>query len=107
MQRLYAAYMEARRGETLAASRFAGRDDADGFDANPVDRVRDIIEQNRNHFPTLEVAAEKLRDELDVPAHELFRALTERLRARHSIVTRILPVDVMRELRRSKSDPAF
>jgi XRE family transcriptional regulator, fatty acid utilization regulator len=97
MQRLYAAYMEARRGETLAASRFAGRDESDGFDANPVDRVRDIIEQNRNHFPTLEVAAEKLRDELDVPAHELFRALTERLRVRHSIVTRILPVDVMRD----------
>jgi predicted transcriptional regulator/DNA-binding XRE family transcriptional regulator len=97
MQRLYAAYVEARRGETLAASRFAVRDESGGFEANPVDRVRDIIEQNRNHFPALEAGAEKVRDELDAPAHDLFRALSERLRTRHSIITRVLPVDVMRD----------
>ena len=51
MQRLYAAYMEARRGETLAASRFAGRDEAGGYEANPVDRVRDIIEAEPQPFP--------------------------------------------------------
>src|SRR5918912_3265031 len=97
LQRLYGAYAEARRGETIAASRFAGRDEPGRYEANPVDRVRDLIEQNRNHFPTLELAAEKLRDELDTPAHELFRALCERLRTRHGVLVRVLPVDVMRD----------
>ncbi len=98
LQRLYAAYAEARRGETLAASRFAGRDEqAAPYEANPVERVRDLIEANRNHFPALDTAAEKLREELDVPAHELFRALAERLRARHNVLARVMPIEVMRD----------
>ncbi|MEA2935604.1 MAG: family transcriptional regulator, fatty acid utilization regulator, partial [Variibacter sp.] len=97
LQRLYAGYVEARRGETIAASRIAGRDDGAPFDANPVERVRGLIEENRNHFPALETAAEKLRDELDAPAHELFRAMSERLRVRHSVHVRVLPLDVMRD----------
>jgi predicted transcriptional regulator/DNA-binding XRE family transcriptional regulator len=97
VQRLYRAYTEARRGETMAAARLAGRDDTPPFEANPVERVRDLIEQNRNHFPTLEIAAEKLRDELDAPSHDLFRALSERLRERHGTLVRVLPIDVMRD----------
>ncbi len=38
-----------------------------------------------------------MRDELNVSAEELFAALSARLREKHSIVTRIMPVDVMRE----------
>jgi predicted transcriptional regulator/DNA-binding XRE family transcriptional regulator len=96
LQRLYAAYAEARRGETLAAQ-MADRDEGTRFEANPIERVRDLIEANRNYFPELEQAAETLRDELNVPSQELFAALSERLREKHSIVTRIMPVDVMRE----------
>ncbi|EAQ35828.1 transcriptional regulator, XRE family protein [Nitrobacter sp. Nb-311A] len=99
LQRLYAAYTEARRGETLAAAQFAGRDENAGgrFEANPIERVRDLIEANRNYFPELEQAAEILRDEITVPAQDLFAALSTRLREKHSIQTRIMPVDVMRE----------
>jgi predicted transcriptional regulator/DNA-binding XRE family transcriptional regulator len=97
VQRLYRAYVEARRGESMAAARLAGRDHAESFEANPVERVRDLIEANRNHFPALDAAAETLRDELDAPSHELFRALSERLRERHGILLRTLPVDVMRD----------
>lgn len=99
LQRLYTAYTEARRGETLAAAHFAGRDESIGgrFEANPIERVRDLIEANRNYFPELEQAAEALRDEIDVPAQDLFAALGARLREKHSIQTRIMPVDVMRE----------
>ncbi|MBX6425783.1 MAG: DUF2083 domain-containing protein [Variibacter sp.] len=97
VQRLYRAYVEARRGETLAAARLAGRDGVGLHDSNPVEQVRDLIEANRNHFPEIETAAEELRDELDVPAHELFRALSERLRERHGTLVRVLPVDVMRD----------
>ena len=97
LQRLYAAYLEARRGEALAASQIAGRDELRPFEANPVERVRDLIEANRNHFPVLDAAAERLRDELDAPAQELMRALTERLRERHGVLVRVLPIDVMRD----------
>ena len=97
LQRLYAAYAEARRGETMVAAQMADRDEGARFEANPIERVRDLIEANRNYFPELETAAENLRDELNVPAEELFAALSARLREKHSIVTRIMPVDVMRE----------
>ncbi len=96
LQRLYAAYTEARRGETLVAAQMADREGSP-YEANPIERVRDLIEANRNYFGELEQAAETLRDELNVPAEELFAALATRLREKHSIQTRIMPVDVMRE----------
>lgn len=96
LQRLYAAYTEARRGETLVAAQMADREGSQ-FDANPIERVRDLIEANRNYFPELETAAENLRDELNVPTEGLFTALAARLREKHSTVTRVMPVDVMRE----------
>ena len=79
LQRLYAAYTEARRGETLVAAQMADRDEGTRFEANPIERVRDLIEANRNYFPELEQAAENLRDELNVSAEELFAALSARL----------------------------
>src|SRR5436305_10324595 len=97
LQRLYAAYAEARRGESMAAAQFADRNEGARYEANPIERVRDLIEANRNYFPELEQAAEVLRDEINVAAPELFSALSARLREKHSIVTRIMPVDVMRE----------
>jgi transcriptional regulator with XRE-family HTH domain len=60
LQRLYAAYTEARRGETLVAAQMADRDEGTRFEANPIERVRDLIEANRNYFPELEQAAETL-----------------------------------------------
>ncbi|KPF94576.1 DNA-binding protein [Rhodopseudomonas sp. AAP120] len=96
LQRLYAAYTEARRGETMVAAQMADREQI-RYEANPIERVRDLIEANRNYFPELEQAAEAVRDELNASSQELFGALAERLRERHSITTRIMPVDVMRE----------
>jgi transcriptional regulator with XRE-family HTH domain len=63
LQRLYAAYTEARRGETLVAAQMADRNEGARFEANPIERVRDLIEANRNYFPELETAAENLRDD--------------------------------------------
>src|SRR6195952_4521848 len=75
LQRLYAAYTEARRGETLVVAQMANRDEGARYEANPIERVRDLIEANRNYFPELEQAAEALRDELNAPAQDLFAAL--------------------------------
>src|SRR6201991_147978 len=97
LQRLYAAYTEVMAGETLPAAQMADRDDGSRFEANPIERIRDLIEANRNYFPELEQAAENLRDEINVASQDLFAALGARLRGKHSIVTRIMPVDVMRE----------
>src|SRR3982750_4348427 len=68
LQRLYAAYTEARRGETLVAAQMADRNEGATFEANPIERVRDLIEANRNYFPELETAAQNLRAELYVAA---------------------------------------
>src|ERR1700750_1910530 len=97
LQRLYAAYTEARRGESMAAAQLADRSAGARYEANPIERVRELIEANRNYFPELEQAAENLRDELNVPAEGLYAALVARRRKKHSIQTRIMPVDVMRE----------
>jgi predicted transcriptional regulator/DNA-binding XRE family transcriptional regulator len=96
LQRLYAAYTEARRGETLVAAQIADRTDGASFQTNPVERVRDLIEANRNYFPELESAADALRDEIGT-TQDLFTALGARMRERHSSVVRLMPVDVMRD----------
>ena len=101
LQRLYAAYTEARRGETMVAAQIADRTDGARFEANPIERVRDLVEANRNYFPDLEQAAEALRDEINVTTQDLFAALATRLREKHSATVRIMPVDVMRETLRA------
>src|SRR3569623_1178644 len=99
LQRVYAAYTEARRGETLVAAQFADRDKGGGHDyeATPIERVRDLIAANRKYFPELETAAEALRDEIDPDQQALRTALATRLREKHSTTVRIMPVDVLRE----------
>src|SRR6201992_1483551 len=79
LQRLYAAYTEARRGETLVAAHMADRNDGARVHAHPIERARDLIETSRIYFAELEQAAENLRDELNVPAEELYAALGARL----------------------------
>jgi hypothetical protein len=62
---------------------------------DPMDLVRREIERWRNHFADLDVAAEALSDELRLSNAEIGGALTERLRQKHQLSVRILPVDVM------------
>ncbi|HVF95403.1 MAG TPA: short-chain fatty acyl-CoA regulator family protein [Sphingomonas sp.] len=63
--------------------------------ADPFAEVRREIERWRNHFADLDSAAEALADELRLGAGDLYGAIAERLRVRHSLSIRILPVDVM------------
>ncbi|WP_136161994.1 helix-turn-helix domain-containing protein [Sphingomonas flavalba] len=57
--------------------------------------VRREIERWRNHFADLDAAAERLADELRMGAGDLYGAIAERLRVRHQLGIRILPVEVM------------
>ena len=62
---------------------------------DPIAKVRREIERWRNHFPDLDSAAEALADELRLSAGDLYSAIAERLRVKHSLTLRILPVDVL------------
>lgn len=67
---------------------------------DPVALVRREIGRWRNHFPDLDAAAEALADELRLGAGDLYGAIAERLRVKHSLAIRILPVDVMPDVLR-------
>lgn len=65
--------------------------------ADPTLAARREIERWRNHFADLDAAAEELADELRLSAGDLGAAMAERLRQRHQLSLRILPLDVMPE----------
>lgn len=53
------------------------------------------IERWRNHFADLDHAAEELADELRLSRGDIGVALTDRLREKHQLSVRILPMDIM------------
>jgi len=67
---------------------------------DPIALVRREIERWRGHFADLDAAAEALADELRLGAGDLYGAIAERLRVKHQLTIRILPVDVMPDLLR-------
>ncbi|MHA3842205.1 helix-turn-helix domain-containing protein [Sphingomonas aestuarii] len=67
---------------------------------DPTRLVRREIERWRNHFADLDAAAEALADELRLTNADTHAALVERLRVRHSLSVRILPVDVLPDVLR-------
>ncbi|MCW3846142.1 short-chain fatty acyl-CoA regulator family protein [Sphingomonas sp. LB-2] len=62
---------------------------------DPSGSVRREIERWRNHFADLDAAAEALADELRLGSGDLYSAMAERLRVKHQLSVRILPVEVM------------
>ena len=101
IQRLYRAYVETRES---GEGGFSDNDRGEGIERgeggrsareNPVERVRDFLHAAYNHFPEIEELAERMAGELATTGHELFYALSERLRERHGMRLQVLPVDVM------------
>ena len=68
---------------------------ASGEEIDPVAIARREIERWRNHFADLDAQAEALADELRLGAGDLYGAIADRLRVKHQLAIRILPVDVM------------
>ena len=62
---------------------------------SPIERVRAILQEQRNHFAELDDLAETFASDLALEGPEPFHTMAERLRARHGIRVRVLPVDVM------------
>lgn len=83
------AYDRAGSGEGIAKA-------AD----DPTTPVRREIERWRNHFADLDAAAEALADELRLSSGDLYAAIAERLRVKHNLTLRILPLEVLPDLLR-------
>jgi XRE family transcriptional regulator, fatty acid utilization regulator len=88
-----AAAPDAAEAFARAFDRLTGTGPAQEADA--IGAVRAEIERWRNHFADLDSAAEALSDELRLASADLYSALAERLRVKHQLSLRILPVDVM------------
>jgi predicted transcriptional regulator/DNA-binding XRE family transcriptional regulator len=80
-----------------AFDRLAGGDRAGAAESDAISSVRSEIEKWRNHFADLDMLAETLADELRLASADLYGAISERLRVKHQISIRVLPIDVMPE----------
>jgi predicted transcriptional regulator len=70
-----------------------------GEGEEPGAAVRREVERWRNHFADLDAAAEALSDELRIASSDLFGAMAERLRVKHQLAIRVLPVEVLTGVR--------
>jgi predicted transcriptional regulator/transcriptional regulator with XRE-family HTH domain len=105
IHRLYRAYMATRAEREAHGPDVSDHDRAeDAPHDNPVVRVRTLVHEAKNHFPELDDAAEVVASDLALSGHELFYAITERLRVMHGIRVRIMPVEIMPETLR-RYDP--
>lgn len=68
-----------------------------GKDTSPLIQSRREIERWRNHFGELDDMAERLADELRLSHADTGVALAERLREKHRLTLRTMPMDVMPE----------
>lgn len=62
---------------------------------SPLAQVLALLERAGNYFPDLDAAAETLADELRLSGGDLGTAVVDRLRARHSLAVRVMPMDVL------------
>ena len=102
---LYHAYrrlweqVQALAHESGDRGMLAGRDAT-----SPVEAVRDVYQDNANHFPELEEAAERLWTIAGLARDDLFRGLSAWMERDHGITVKVMPVEVMgRTLRRLDS----
>lgn len=65
-----------------------------------VEGVRRFIHTHQNYFPALDDAAEALSIELGLNSREPRSALTQRLKDKHGLSVRIVPIDIMPQMLR-------
>lgn len=82
-----------------AYDRLGGGGGAAGAPDDPGAAVRREVERWRNHFADLDAAAETLADELRIASPDLFGAMAERLRVKHQLSIRVLPIEVLAGVR--------
>ena len=99
MLKLYSKHRDlARRNTDMAVD----RDKVELLEqsAEAVEVVRHFIHEQKNFFPRLDAAAETLSEELGLTKREPHAALTERLKEKHDLSVRIVPIDIMPQMLR-------
>ncbi|WP_375428198.1 short-chain fatty acyl-CoA regulator family protein [uncultured Sphingomonas sp.] len=99
-----AEWLAAAPGGAEAFARVFDRAGGGGAESpasgDPVQTVRREIGRWRNHFADLDERAEMLADELRLRSGDLYGAVAERLRVKHGLSIRVLPVDVLPDVLR-------
>ncbi len=101
--RLYGKHRDVlRRQSDMTRNLASDRDKVELLEqsAQAVEIVRRFIHENKNYFPRLDTAAEALAEELGMTKREPHAALTERLKSRHDLSVRIVPIDIMPQMLR-------
>jgi predicted transcriptional regulator/transcriptional regulator with XRE-family HTH domain len=97
--KLYGKHRDSvRRGTQITAD----RDKVELLEqsAEAVELVRRFIHKQSNYFPRLDEAAEALSQELGLTKREPHAALTDRLKEKHDLSVRIVPLDIMPKMLR-------
>ncbi|MDJ0920283.1 MAG: short-chain fatty acyl-CoA regulator family protein [Henriciella sp.] len=68
--------------------------------AEAVESVRQFIEAESNYFPELDAVAQELARELGFDKNVMPSVLTERLKIKHNVQVRVVPVDIMPQMLR-------
>lgn len=89
---LYRAYRSAKASaETLSSRLFEGeREGRIGFSHVSSEEVSDLIQQHMNHFPELEVAADRLWRDAELKQDALYTGLVRHLKDVHRVQVRVL-----------------
>lgn len=91
------------RDTTLRASEnISDRDHVELLEqsSQAVDSVRRFLHKQKNYFPALDAAAEKLAKDLGYNKAQIGMTLTKRLQEKHDISVRVVPVDIMPQMLR-------
>lgn len=97
--KLYGKHRDQVRRSSGALSKGEGIELAEES-TEAVELVRRFIHKQRNYFPRLDEAAEALSNELELSKTEPRSALTERLKMRHDLSVRIVPIEIMPQMLR-------
>ena len=97
LDRLYRAYQDATQSATVLAEQLSDREDAPLSSGVrfPVEEVRDIFHDRRNHFTGIDDAAEDLARRIGLGAEDAYVALRSWLDREHGLKVRIAPTDLM------------
>ncbi len=92
--RLYHAYRDVLQRQASGDSQSPNVDSRSAT-SGVLEQVRDIIQDRGNHFAALDALAESLADDLRLENDDLLSAVRERLREKHGVSVRILPIEVL------------
>jgi XRE family transcriptional regulator, fatty acid utilization regulator len=99
---LYRAYRNANTAaDSLSARLFEGeRAGRTGSSHVSSEEVSDLFQKHMNHFPELELAAERLWQEAELEPDDLYSGLVRHLKKAHGVQVRIVPASTPERLLR-------